>query len=68
MTTYQFRGCSPKIERGRGAKLGIVGKLYKNAIFLDFLVIIEGKGGCYMPEICIKTGSGIVGDNRKHCP
>ena len=20
--------------------------------FLDFLVIPEGKGGCYMPEIC----------------
>ena len=32
--------------------MGIVGKLYKNAVLLDFLVIPEGKGRFYIPEIC----------------
>ena len=27
-------------------------KLYKNAVFCDFLVITEGKSRCYMSEIC----------------
>ena len=53
MGVYQFRACSPKIGRGKGAKLGeFVGKLYKIQFFWQFLVIPEVKGGYYMPEIC----------------
>ena len=31
---------------------GMVGKLYRNTVFLQFFVIPEVKGRCYMPEIC----------------
>ena len=40
------------MEKGR-CKVGeTVGKLDKNTVFRDFLVILEGKGQCYVPEIC----------------
>ena len=31
-------------------------------------MIDERKGGCYMPEICNKTGPDILGENWKYCP
>ena len=38
----------------------MVGKLYKNAVFCDYLAIPEGKGGCYMAEICNWRGSDVL--------
>ena len=31
-------------------------------------MIPERKGGCYMPEICNKIGSDILGGDWKYCP
>ena len=39
----------------------MIGKLYKNTVFCNFLVIAEVKGGCYMLEICNWTCFDILG-------
>ena len=41
--------------------LGNGWKTVQKNSFLQFFVIPEVKGGCYMPEICNKTCSDILG-------